>query len=144
MGYCMEMLDMLFRIEAEHKPAALEAIKRAIVYDDPRSEYTYRGSIGWAWMKTSTILAARTLEEALVEARWKPLTDANGTILAIEFTGEKMGNEQALFNAIAPFVKKGSRIHMEGEDGDRWEWVFSGEDCEWIPVGNSRYMEDNP
>jgi hypothetical protein len=51
-------------------------------------------------------------------------------VIGIMFEGEKSDStEEEMFNVIAPFVKAGSYIEMQGEDGARWRWVFDGETC---------------
>ena len=47
----------------------------------------------------------------------------------IYFDGEKLGDDAILFEAIAPYVKKGSFIEMNGEDGCIWQWQFNGKTC---------------
>jgi hypothetical protein len=43
------------------------------------------------------------------------------------FDGDRMCDEIEVFlKVVAPFVKKGSFIEMEGEDGGIWRWVFNG------------------
>lgn len=58
--------------------------------------------------------------------RWSPELDENMNVVDLGFTGEKLGDEEILFDAIAPYVKKGSFIEMSGEEGERWRWVFDG------------------
>ena len=47
-----------------------------------------------------------------------------GEIVNLEFDGEKSGDEDILFRAIAPFVESGSFIEMRGEDGCQWRCLF--------------------
>lgn len=58
------------------------------------------------------------------EGEFDPIT---GDLTDIHFIGEKLGDEKILFQALAPFVDKGSFIEMEGEDGDLWRWTFDGQ-----------------
>ena len=50
--------------------------------------------------------------------------DRTGAVTDIWFAGEKLGDDETLFQAIAPWVKDGSFIEMMGEDGAFWKWVF--------------------
>ena len=50
----------------------------------------------------------------------------NGNIFELNFAGEKLGDDEILFQAIAPFVKKDSYIEMQGECGLIWRWSFDG------------------
>ncbi len=61
---------------------------------------------------------------------WNIELDEEGNVVGIQFEAEKIGDEDALFGAIAPFVKAGSYIDMHGEDGARWRWAFDGTKCE--------------
>ena len=66
------------------------------------------------------------------EWRWQPKLDEDGNIIAITFRGESLGDENLLFNVIAPYVVPESCIDMSGEDGDEWFWLFDGQACtEW-------------
>ena len=46
----------------------------------------------------------------------------------MEFIGEKYGDEEIFFAALAPFVEKDSYISFEGEDGCKWTWCFNGKE----------------
>jgi hypothetical protein len=50
--------------------------------------------------------------------------------LELRFTGQKLGDDNILFAALAPYVEADSYITMvgESEDGDEfWRWVFDGQ-----------------
>jgi hypothetical protein len=47
----------------------------------------------------------------------------------IHFEGEKIGQEDLLFEAIAPWVRDGSYIEMSGEDDAMWRWFFHAGEC---------------
>lgn len=51
-------------------------------------------------------------------------TDADGNIIDLDFTGEKLWDHEKMCEQIAPFVEDGSYIEMHGEDGAMWRWVF--------------------
>jgi len=69
------------------------------------------------------------LEECFNDWRWQILTDQNGNIFDIFFEGERLGDDIILFEAIAPYVRKGSFIEMNGEEGERFKWIFDGKEC---------------
>lgn len=51
--------------------------------------------------------------------------DPDGDINGIYYSFSSLtGEEERLFNAIAPFVEDGSFIEMKGEDDKTWRWVF--------------------
>lgn len=114
MGYCMDQLDSVFRIRKRKQAKALKAIRRLNARENK-----------YAW--GDIIPPANTLVDALNYWRWETETDpANGDIVSIMFTGEKAGDDLALFQAIAPYVEAGSFIGMIGEDTCMWRWYFNG------------------
>jgi hypothetical protein len=134
MGYCISQADSKFFVAAKDIPAMMDSIRDLAL---PRHENEQRGG-QWAegqkkaswfsWVDMSFSQAA-TIEEMFKCWRWNICSNENGDIDEIEFRGEKLGQDDVLFNAIAPFVKKDSFIEMTGEDGARWRWVFDGKNC---------------
>lgn len=107
MGYHMDFLRASFRLE-KHK-AALQALK---------------GS-GYNWaqeMKDCT-----TLVDAMGTQGWQLEVDDRGKIVGICFDGERLCDEDEIFDCLAPYVKAGSYIRMMGEDSEMWQWYFDGE-----------------
>ena len=88
-----------------------------------------KGNDHYAWADNTSVLSATTLGEAFNAWRWGIVWDGIGGVERIEFNGEKYGDDDTLFDAIAPFVKSGSFIHMVGEDGEQWRWHFNGKTC---------------
>lgn len=117
MGYCMRMTECDFFVAAKDKEAALRLVKDAT------------GTFFDMWGSVDAANNASTMEEFLEEARWKYTLDGDQNIVGVEFQGEKLGDDEHFFNAMAPHVKSGSYIQMHGEDGDVWRWVFNGETC---------------
>ena len=60
---------------------------------------------------------------------WNSIFDSEGNMVHISFVGEKLTEDLELLDAIAPFVERGSYIHMAGEDFGTWRWYFDGENC---------------
>jgi hypothetical protein len=116
----MEQCISEFSIAAEHRPAVLEALK-ALAIKASKQKLGY-----YHWVNTKTLLDAKTIEEHLNEWRWEPTTEADGSISSLDFSGEKYGDEEQLFDALAPFVTVGSYIIMSGDDNDYWRWYFNG------------------
>ena len=131
MGYCMDFRDAKFSIANEDKQMALEAIKALKKgVNEKGSGFSSRDADrNYAWVDTDEFMNADTLEKAIQAWRWETESDASGNINSIHFDGEKLGDDLVLFEAIAPYVKKGSFIEMGGEDGYIWRWVFNGKDC---------------
>ena len=84
----------------------------------------------FSWVGTKEFLEASTLNEAFEAWRWNIALDEEGSVVDLYFEGEKIGDDKILFDAIAPYVKEGSFIEMQGEDGALWRWVFSNGECE--------------
>ena len=114
MGYYMDQRDCVFEMPKANADKALAAIKELF------SKPNYRAG----WVDTPSVLRAETFEDAISEARFD--VEGNGTCYDwISFNGEKRSwCEEDVLNAIAPFVEEGSYIEMQGEDGDRWHWIF--------------------
>lgn len=130
MGYYMDQVHSDFMIKKENFDVALKALKDVFVeknmtccdslWEDGKRIYHPH----FAWVDTERVLKSENLINALNEIRWEPDTNDDGNIDYIEFNGEKIGDEDIFFNAIAPYVKDGSYIEMVGEDNYRWRWVF--------------------
>jgi|TARA_R100001530_G_C4306303_1_gene151765 hypothetical protein len=112
MGYYMSQVDQRFRIDKENKEAALDAIKAL------KAESRYD------WVDEEEYTTAEELEGGLLAWRWRADLDKDGNVVGIQFDGEKLGDDEVLMRAIAPFVKHGSFIEMVGEDQDWWRWSF--------------------
>ena len=84
------------------------------------------------WVDTNTVLESTKLEEALEEIRYRPIYNQDGDIYNVEFTGEKYGDEEIFFKALAPYVESGSYLCFKGEDGDTWRWEFNNGEVKYI------------
>ena len=122
MGYYMDQFDQAFRISAENKAAAFEALKSWALKEMERNA-------AYAHLGCSLIGNAMELEDALSELDWETGTDDCGNIIEMRFGGEKLHDEDKWMGAIAPHVDKGSQLMMRGEDGCSWCWYFDGESC---------------
>jgi hypothetical protein len=117
MGYWMTQRgDQDFTIKKENQEKALIAIK-ALSFEPTRS------ISGYSWVDDNYV-NANTLKEALDIWRWEAMIDKDGDIIDLYFTGDKLGDEDFLFRAIAPYVEDGSYIEMSGEDSCLWRWCF--------------------
>lgn len=127
MGYRMTQEDASFRIAKSKRRAALAAIQRL------RGNETVKDDSGphFSWVD-NRFYTIRSLDKMLEEWGWLIQVDEAGDVVDIEFTRSKIGDEQILFTAIAPYVDAGSFIEMVGEDGARWRWTFNGDTCEEV------------
>lgn len=122
MSYYMNQFDQAFRISAENKASAFEALKGWALKEMERNA-------AYAHLGHSPIGDATELEDALSELDWETSTDDCGNIVEMCFSGEKLHDEDEWLDVIAPHVDKGSQLMMRGEDGCSWCWCFDGESC---------------
>lgn len=118
MGYHITQGTTSFIITSENKEPAMKAIQ---ALPD--------GSIN-AWVSQYEIESATTLEEVMSACRWDVDADGDGKISMIEFTGQKLGDDELLFQTIAPYVGAGSFIVITGEEDSIWRWFFTGTSLE--------------
>lgn len=122
MGYCISQGDSRFHIAASEVPKAFVALKQA-------AELLHSAGKSVRWVRLPTLCAARNLAEQLEEWRWRVDQAADGSITAVHFEGEKLGDDLRLWQLLAPFVQRGSFIVIHGEEGDTWRWYFDGRTC---------------
>ena len=119
MGYSIRQLSGSFLIKKKNMTKALRAVKAL------KGKETIKdcGGAHFAWVSRD-YLEAKTLKEALIDWRWNLEIDPkSGDGYDLYFDGEKSGDDEILFRAIAPFVEHGE-IEMVGEDDCRWRWLF--------------------
>jgi len=126
MGYCIEMTESNFIIKKENFEKALKSLKDVFVPENMTCYDLVGGKKypHFSWVNTKTVLESTNIGEALEEIRYIPKFNQNGDICNVEFTGEKYGDEQIFFSALAPYVESGSYLCFKGEYGDTWKWVF--------------------
>lgn len=129
MGYCMDQGDTQFRIKADKKHAAWEATRPLLQESTKMGGYGYSGgqtTRHYSWVDAADFQMSKTIEGVLEAWRWEPEVDEKtGDIVGVSFRGEKLGDDEVLWKAIAPFVESGSFIAMNGEDGGAWCWRFT-------------------
>jgi hypothetical protein len=115
MEYCIEMTDSQFEIKEKHFKKLKEAFKEL--------DKNYK----LAWVKKG--FASDTLKEVFSSLRYEVTyskdNENNQCISGIEFIGEKDGDDDLIWDTIAPFVTSGSFLEFLGEDGDRWRVIFT-------------------
>ena len=120
MGYRIFLLKSEIFIKNENFEAALFALKHL----NGKETCITNGVSHFAFIASVHKDSPSTLEEMLQHWRWLPEIDDAENIIALEFLGEKLGDENILFRTIAPFVRGNSYILMAGEDGKIWRWLF--------------------
>lgn len=133
MGYCMSQNGSKFYIAQADQAAALATALELCNHPEKMSagwfDQITKVWSSFSWVDIDEFRAAKTLVEALKAWRWIIEVDVDDNVIAILFDGEKLGQDQLLFDAIAPWVQDGSYIEMSGEDGSMWRWVFEAGKC---------------
>lgn len=127
MGYCMSQQNADFFIAAEDKDKALAALKKLGDNTDNMRGGSWSGGgkqQSWYSWVDMEFVNRYDLESAVRDWRWDLYCDDDGNVVEIMFEGEKLGQDEILFEALAPWVKSGSYIEMHGEDGSLWRWCF--------------------
>lgn len=129
MGYYIKMTESKFTIKKENFENALKSLKAVFV---PENMRYYDRRIGsdekcphFSWVDTKTVLDSMSIVEALENILYVPQLDQNGDICNVEFIGQKYGDEDIFFKALAPYVETGSYLCFIGEDGDTLKWIFN-------------------
>lgn len=121
MGYYITYMEDNFKILKANHDKALAAIKGLAGRE---TIVGYGGEPHFSWVHIKEFVEARHIEDAFQAWRWEVNFSDVGDIQGIYFTGEKWGDDEVLFGAIAPFVVDDSYIQMRGEEGEIWRWVF--------------------
>jgi len=129
MGYYMTQLNSVFRIPKENEEKALDAVKKLSEREDLMSGGSWsngKKTESWfSWVDMKELAKADTLDKAVREWGWDLLrSQEGGAIDGIVFEGEKMGDDDVLLRALAPYVEDKSYIEMRGEDDAMWKWSF--------------------
>lgn len=138
MGYAMYIVDSQFRIPDDARRSALQSIK-SLMYD-PEADAIISCSCGnefntFAWMHHVDHPSEwDSIDDALEAWRFEPVYDG-ARMTGLDFTGQKIGDEAQMFEAIAPYVEEGSYIHFEGEDGSEFMLYFHDDDL-WQATRN--------
>lgn len=117
MGFSMSQAECKFHIDADDKGKALRAVKALV----KKTKVT--------WADEAEVEGAKNLCDAMAALNWEIEEDEGGAVVGIMFTGEKAGDEDKVFGALAPFVKDGSFIEMTGDEAAHWRWVFADGKC---------------
>ena len=130
MGYCMKQVDGRVFVSKADFPKIVEAGQRLLRLLPTHA--TGRGSETdmrwWAFTdEVGFVEAARTGDamDILRELRYRPVVDSvTGSIVGLEFTGQKYGDEDIILAELAPCFSDGDYIEMRGEEGALWRWRF--------------------
>lgn len=134
MGYCMRQIKSQFKIKEENIKYAYSALQNLFYFSNK----------SYDCVNSNSVCDAQTFEETMEAIRWKVELSDNGDVTSIEFLGEKYGDDSTFFFILAPYVEDGSYIMMEGEDGNKWKWIFENKIVENIPIIDESIINDPP
>lgn len=117
MGYCITVTDNQLKINKENFQNCVNAIISL------HGQETYQDHFSWV---DRNFYQLNSLKDILNAWRWEPLYDESGNIQQLEFTGEKLGDDELLFKTLAPFIEPDSFINFRGEDNYHWQYAFDG------------------
>jgi len=116
MGYYISLNENNFTIKKENVQGAVDAIKAL------HGKETCCGNFSWV---DHDFHKLDSLEDILGAWRYG-ISFKDGDVCDIDFEGEKLGDDELLFSALAPFVEPESYLQYSGEEGHHWRWVFDG------------------
>jgi hypothetical protein len=141
MGYCADAtIDVL--IPADKVQGALKALRDLMTQvDELGSGGSSSGEVWFSWVGTDEVLAAldeNNLVKAFKEWRYEAETEDKADleklaapeqpifedVRLLYFDGEKYGDDEKLWEALAPFVESGGSIEWRGEDDAHWRFLF--------------------
>ena len=132
MGYCVNMCPDI-TIPKEKLQDALDAINEIMepeVVNEHGGGETARGGKTiakfYSWVSTPPGNKFDDILTAFKEWRYPARLNDKGDLRCTQFRGEKLGDDSLFFAVIAPYVKKGSEVTCEGEDGMHWRYFFNG------------------
>lgn len=130
MGYYAHSRDCSFFLSHEVNQTATQHAKEKLLAELEAKGHGRRYANGkcierwYSWVNTDDIRNAENVESLITAFRWHYLLDDDGNITAVWNEDQKLGQEDCLFAALAPFIKDGSYIIMLGEDDSIWRWYF--------------------
>lgn len=154
MGYYIYQESALIVIKKENFAACYEALCKLNDRDDlkrgggwggdissshPRPEgLSYHPARWFSWMDADYPLTCSNFLQILQQLgfQYDIATEGNqihevalpnwdaGDLCNVSWNGEKMGQEDLFFEAIAPWIEDDSFIEWRGEDNEMWRWLF--------------------
>lgn len=119
MSYWMQQRDANFLIKAQNVSFAYEALRKWANY--PSNSYE-QVSIPERFARIMKIYEYDVVYD-----------NTTGDCTEIWFDGDRLYDDMAMFEAIAPYVEHGSYIEYIGEDSYLWRWVLSRVNCMKYP-----------
>lgn len=85
--------------------------------------YDYHPAKWFSWLPADYHRRFNGFVELMKDYGLEPYLNDGGDIIGFSYQN-KIGNEDILFSAIAPFIRNNSYIEWHGEDNIQWRWVF--------------------
>lgn len=129
MGVQLTVRYVDFFLAADRKADALAAVKGLLDHPELMGAADYvRGQRipHFSWVDDRELREAESLREALLAWGWRTRTDEAGNVVSLRFEGEKLGDEDVLFGALAPFTREGSEIQAVADGEEMFRWHFTG------------------
>ena len=123
MGVQLNIRRVDFFLPADKKADAVAAIKDLLNHPE-LMHGGLRSKPEFSWVDSEELVQAESIREALNAWGWMAKTDKAGNVVDLSFESDKLGDEDALFGALAPFVLEGSEIQALADDEPfRWHFV---------------------
>lgn len=140
MGYYVEALNNKLSFKSvEDKDRALIAVKEQMFtdaalkakayggsYPRPEGEYNVAEYHWYSWTNTETCRNATDIYEIIEEFVNEVMVDDTNPLSFSIYFDSKTGQEDILFETLAPFLENGSYANWQGENGEHYRWEFDG------------------
>jgi hypothetical protein len=97
-----------------------------------------------AFVDRSYVLRFDTLPDILAACRWELSLDAEGSGTELRFLGQKLGSDEEILRAFAPFVEPGGYVTFLVDEQfitPVWRWLFVDGGLVVLP-GRLKYPSD--
>lgn len=78
----------------------------------------------YAWVNNPPKGGFPFLVDAFEEWRYDAHENKNGDVQIDYFAAEKWGNDEILYETIAPFLSKNAKIYCTGSNNEHWKYTF--------------------
>lgn len=131
MGYMVNVGEQKLAFKKDvDLTAVLRAVKQTMLNPATMDEHAHGFAAGekqYSWTETAKLRKATSIYDFIRQfVDDLSLDDENDVYtFRIEFNSNA-GDEEFLFETLAPFIEAGSYIVWTGEGGEHWRWEFDG------------------
>ena len=126
MGYYVRANCQPFRLQKQHFEEAYRLMCELNNLPDSEKRGGGNEKRWFSWMPENYHETCLNLADILDALGFHPTFDElTEDITDLEYDS-KIGQEELFFGAIGHLVEPNSFIYWEGEDGEKWRWVFDG------------------